>query len=299
MEDLVTVYITTLNRPDLLSRALKSVQEQTYSNIEVIVCNDASDYMYEIEYEKIINSYHSSFKKLIYHVNKVRRGACFSRNYAIENSSGKYITGLDDDDIFSPDRISYFINYPGIDNYSFLCSNVKGLNEISLTENLHSKRDTSLYLGKEIRYDDMKRFNFVGNQIFIRRDKIINKFIFDENMPAWQDYDMWFRIIQELGVCLKLNACTMFLDDDRGRERITTSSKAHLGYKKFVEKHANNLNSLDLKILRYVDLLNRKQKINILNSIMFDSPKDYITIIKYYSTYRFPKLYKFYQSKFK
>ena len=41
--ELVSAIITTHNRKNLLMEAIKSVQQQTYSNIELIVVDDASD----------------------------------------------------------------------------------------------------------------------------------------------------------------------------------------------------------------------------------------------------------------
>ncbi|HGY8487146.1 TPA: glycosyltransferase family 2 protein, partial [Escherichia coli] len=55
MKNLISVYITTQNRPMLLQRALISLLQQTYRNFEVLVCNDASDEKYRSEYEKVIN----------------------------------------------------------------------------------------------------------------------------------------------------------------------------------------------------------------------------------------------------
>ncbi|EFH5584895.1 glycosyltransferase, partial [Escherichia coli] len=46
MKNLISVYITTQNRPMLLQRALISLLQQTYRNFEVLVCNDASDEKY-------------------------------------------------------------------------------------------------------------------------------------------------------------------------------------------------------------------------------------------------------------
>ncbi|EGD7793379.1 hypothetical protein DP299_08070, partial [Escherichia coli] len=44
---LVSVYITTKNRPVFLERALKSVVNQTYKKIEILICNDGSDDCYD------------------------------------------------------------------------------------------------------------------------------------------------------------------------------------------------------------------------------------------------------------
>ncbi|ELT9805146.1 glycosyltransferase family 2 protein, partial [Escherichia coli] len=60
MKNLISVYITTQNRPMLLQRALISLLQQTYRNFEVLVCNDASDEKYRSEYERVINRFQNS-----------------------------------------------------------------------------------------------------------------------------------------------------------------------------------------------------------------------------------------------
>lgn len=43
-----------------------------------------------------------------YFRNESNKGACETRNLGIFNAKGKFITGLDDDDEFTPNRLSFF-----------------------------------------------------------------------------------------------------------------------------------------------------------------------------------------------
>src|SRR4030067_1733348 len=96
---LVTVYIPTKNRLELLQRAIKSVQTQTYPNIELIVVDDGSTDGTREYLEKEVGV--GNFKA-IFHDKSL--GACATRNAAIKSSRGELITGLDDDDYFLSDR---------------------------------------------------------------------------------------------------------------------------------------------------------------------------------------------------
>ncbi|HBT5339660.1 TPA: glycosyltransferase family 2 protein, partial [Klebsiella pneumoniae] len=51
---LVSVYITTRNRPDMLDRALASLTKQTFRNFEVLICNDNSEAKYLSYYTNVI-----------------------------------------------------------------------------------------------------------------------------------------------------------------------------------------------------------------------------------------------------
>tara|TARA_Y100001958_G_scaffold89951_1_gene61217 strand:+ start:3304 stop:4023 length:720 start_codon:yes stop_codon:yes gene_type:complete len=108
--DKVSVVIPTYNRYKFLLNTIKSVKEQTYLNIELIVVNDCStqkeyyDYDWEADNIIIIHLDQNSKQKFGY--------ACagYVRNKGIEKSTGKYIAFCDDDDIWFPKKIELQIN---------------------------------------------------------------------------------------------------------------------------------------------------------------------------------------------
>lgn len=108
--DKVSVVIPTYNRFNYLLNTIKSVKEQTYSNIEIIVVNDKStqNEYYEHDWElnniKIIHLEHNSKDIFGYGC------AGYVRNKGIEVASGKYIAFCDDDDIWFPNKIKLQID---------------------------------------------------------------------------------------------------------------------------------------------------------------------------------------------
>ena len=101
----VSVIITTYKRSEFLERAIQSVLNQTYQNYEIIVVddNDANS-SFRVATEKRMAPFliNPKIKYLKHDVN--RNGAC-ARNTGIKNSSGDFITFLDDDDVYLPTRI--------------------------------------------------------------------------------------------------------------------------------------------------------------------------------------------------
>jgi glycosyltransferase involved in cell wall biosynthesis len=98
--ELVSVVIPTYNRPELLKRALSSAINQTYPKLEVIVVDDASSE----DVEPIIARFDDPRIKFMRH--QKNRGATAARNTGIEHSQGRYLSFLDDDDEWSPDKIA-------------------------------------------------------------------------------------------------------------------------------------------------------------------------------------------------
>ena len=284
--DLVSVYITTKNRPEYLERALNSLVRQTYKNIEVLVCNDGSDRKFKNQYSLIVDKFQSSFNDFVYIENEISQGACAARNILIDRATGRYITGLDDDDYFFENRVELFLSLYK-DEYAFVCG----------ASSFNSKKTESYNIkdlqGHKISFEQLKNSNVVGNQIFTERYKIIENGGFDRDMPAWQDYDLWFRLLIKYRNAYKLEMKTMFVDVDTNRERITTSSNAYLGYLKFINKHRSLLNENNLIHLKYNDLLHRKQKFSLLNIDLIKRPILLLSIFKRRLSYECPSLYFF------
>lgn len=246
MSPLVSVYVPTFNRPDFLRRALLSLLNQSYKNIEVLVCDDGSSCDLSLIEEEFKNKF-PSFKWVR---NKTSLGACASRNILIKMASGEYITGLDDDDEFLPDRIASFLNAPELSRYPFLCSS-----NYVFTGKMTYKG--SRYYG-EVTLDKLLNSNIVGNQIFTKTEYIRNVGCFDESFPSWQDYDTWIRMVLKYGAGFKLNESTYKMNIDHELNRITNSGKAHLGYEKFMKKHNAILTEKNKTFLSISDKINRK-----------------------------------------
>lgn len=101
---MISIIMPTYNRPEYIQRAVNSVLEQTYKDFELIIVDDnleGSDA--HINTQKIITSYNDDRVKYI--KNKGNLGGALSRNVGIFAAKDEYITFLDDDDMYLPDRL--------------------------------------------------------------------------------------------------------------------------------------------------------------------------------------------------
>ncbi|HDS03328.1 MAG TPA: glycosyltransferase family 2 protein [Firmicutes bacterium] len=105
MGGLVSVIIPTYQRADKLKRALDSVNAQTYRNIEIIVVDDNNpENSYRKKTELFMKKYVSALP-LKYVKMLANAGGAMARNSGIKEASGAYITFLDDDDEYLPEKI--------------------------------------------------------------------------------------------------------------------------------------------------------------------------------------------------
>ncbi len=110
-ETKVSVVIPTYRRTiEYISNAVESVLNQTYSNIEIIVVDDSTT---EYEGIKLTEQYFLQLNnpKVIYLQNEKNLGGSLSRNRGINTATGEYITFLDDDDEYLPEKIEKQLNF--------------------------------------------------------------------------------------------------------------------------------------------------------------------------------------------
>lgn len=107
----VSVIITTYKRANMLRKAINSVLDQTYRNIEVIVVDDNNpDSLHRKNTEAIMAEYEDCDKvRYIKHSNN-KNGAA-ARNTGIKHSSGEVVCFLDDDDWYLPEKVELQLKY--------------------------------------------------------------------------------------------------------------------------------------------------------------------------------------------
>lgn len=104
-KDLVSVVIPTHGRSDTLDAALKSVLQQTYQNVEVIVVDDnETGSPYRKQIDAIIKSYKGD-RRVRYIAHGRSMNGAAARNTGIFASEGEYVAFLDDDDVYLPKKI--------------------------------------------------------------------------------------------------------------------------------------------------------------------------------------------------
>ena len=105
----VSVIIPTYKRAKMLSRAIDSVLNQTYRNIEVIVVDDNNP---NDEYRKatsLIMENYCTDERVHYICHEKNMNGSVARNTGMINASGEFVTFLDDDDIYMPQKVEKLV----------------------------------------------------------------------------------------------------------------------------------------------------------------------------------------------
>jgi teichuronic acid biosynthesis glycosyltransferase TuaG len=176
-----SVIIPFFDETNLLKRAIKSVLDQTYKNIEIIIINDNPDKKHEIlETKKKFNS-----KYIKYIFNKRNIGPGLSRNRGILVAKGKYIAFLDSDDFWNKNKLLNQINFMKKNNVK-ICHTSYGIFDIH--NNFLSKR-----IAKDMDYYDLVKSCDIGMSTVVVERKLINRYPFPD-IKTKEDYVVWLKI---------------------------------------------------------------------------------------------------------
>jgi glycosyltransferase involved in cell wall biosynthesis len=215
----------------LLSAALHSLSSQTFADFEVIIADDASSdgtesYLREVE---------RSDPRVRYVRLSEQGGAQRARNAALELARGEFVTGLDDDDEFAPDRLKDFIESwrelePSGQSFSCLFTG-QLCNDGS--------RITLFQRGPElVTARDLLVRNTIGNNVFTRTEYLRQVGGYDETLPAWQDMETFYRLLRAFGPARRIEPPSyIYRVDERGDRISGKESKVRAAFDLLSAKH--------------------------------------------------------------
>ncbi len=183
---LVSVVLPTYNRARLLRRAIKSVLDQTYANLELMVVDDCST----DSTEGVMKEFQDDRIRYIRH--EKNQGAPIARNTGIQAAKGKYIAFQDSDDVWGYTKLEKQINAfnsaaadLGVVYTSFwlIDNDKKKLVPSSLVKQTEGKIHNTLLAT-----------NFVSLSSAIVKKECFVKVGMFENIPRFQDWELWLRI---------------------------------------------------------------------------------------------------------
>lgn len=190
MANKITVVIPTHNRNSDLKKAVDSILAQTKLPNELVVIDDGST-------PPVTNDIfsHASDEitcRLIR--NEVPKGANHARNLGVKSAQGSFIAFLDDDDEFKEDKIEMLVD--AIDKNT-------DADVFYHPAEIHMVKEGIVYISKPKNFkpdEDIFRTLLISNRIggtpmvTVRKAALIDIGIFDEQMPALQDYELWLRL---------------------------------------------------------------------------------------------------------
>lgn len=171
---------------------------QVYNDWEMIIVDDNP----KGSKWKEINSMaaaNNSDSKIRWIISEDNEGANAARNKGIRNAQGQYLAFLDSDDEWDPEYLNRVADIFLKKNADIVSSRYRVKNRKGIYYSKRFKREGNLY--NQLIYQDV-----VGptSAVAVRKEIIVRAGMFDEKLPARQDYDMWIRM-SKLGASVYYN----------------------------------------------------------------------------------------------
>jgi len=180
-DPLVSIIMPTWNRGYVIGEAIASVLDQTYSNWELLVCDDASS----DNTQEVIESFND--QRISYSKLKKTNGAV-ARNHGLRAAAGDIYAFLDSDNIWSPNYLEEIVKAhsnadTAIVYTAFLDTQVSNDKFISVDKKY-----------KEFSYLDIAHRNYIDlNTVSLKPFVYLELGGFDPDLPRQQDWDLLVR----------------------------------------------------------------------------------------------------------
>ena len=221
---IVSVCIPTHNRPRLLEDAVASVLSQSMPDFELLIIDDGSS----AETAEVIDRLLKSDQRIRTFRNEIAAGPAAAKNLALREARGVYWAGLDDDDLFLPQRLEQLVK-AAREDLSFVCTPFY----IERNKRRHRAHNGS----RKITPDDLCYYNLIGNQAFVKISSLRQLGGFDETMRTFEDYDLWLRVANANGAGLRLAEPSYVVRQGYSPSSLTFSDEFCAGARRFADKH--------------------------------------------------------------
>ena len=179
----VSVIVPTYNRGWIIKEALDSVVDQAFKDFELIVVDDGST----DNTKDILESYPHDIKV----VHQQNQGVSAARNRGIASASGKLIAFLDSDDLWLPNKLATQVGFFNSTPDALICQTEElwVRNGVRVNPKERHKKPSGMI------FEPSLALCLVSPSAVMIKSSLFDEVgLFDEELPACEDYDLWLRV---------------------------------------------------------------------------------------------------------
>jgi len=185
---LVSVIIRTKDRPARLADALRSVTQQTYANLEIVVVNDGA-----LDVKDVVTVLAGSIP-VTYISHKRSEGRAAAANKGLEAARGVYLNFLDDDDIFYPDHLETLVTHLQASEGKVAYSSVLSAHFSGPPERPENCVKRVVNHNVDFDPDRILFQNYIPiMSVLFHRDVLSRVDGFSRDLNLFEDWDFWIR----------------------------------------------------------------------------------------------------------
>ncbi|MDP2685559.1 MAG: glycosyltransferase family 2 protein [bacterium] len=257
----ISVYITSYNQKDFLQEAIESVLAQTFKPFEIIIVDDCST----DGSQELIKEFSNKHNIIKYFFHEKNQGVSQVRITALSNVTGDFVTYLDGDDLYLPNKLeiesrlmenndcdivftnNMYVDADDVNDIKWIWASDK----IKLDSNLFAQTITrnfpriNLFRMELINYEFLKDIGF-----------------HDLNLKIYEDYDLRIRLAKKAKMVCSIEPTTKIRISKNGLSK--SNREEHIkAYKYIYSKYEADVNRLD-DSLRNEVILKMERNLNSL-----------------------------------
>ena len=197
---LLSICIPSYNRPEEISRLLKSIDIQEYQKIEIVICEDFSPKREQVR--QVINEFKKISKyNVIYIENEINLGYDKNLRECIKSAKGKWIMYMGDDDTFVPDAMDAYLEFLEEHNeLGYILRSYRALHEDGSVEQFKYYENTCFFSSGFNTYVELFRKSVFISGFSFRREYAL------ENMTDLFDGTLLYQLYILAEICMKYPA---------------------------------------------------------------------------------------------
>jgi len=253
---LVSVIVRTKDRPDFLKRALKSIADQNYRPLEVVLVNDGGSGLDIDELGSLLIDIPLNYIRL-----ESNRGRAFAGNTGIKNAKGEYICFLDDDDEYYPEHISTLVSVATQSGYKIAYADaVKVRRGFDAVTGQIEEQELEIFSSYDFSYIDLITENYVPlTTILFTRRILLESGCFDEEFELYEDWDLLLRITDKYPPFHIPKTTVKYIFWDKMYQISQDESKRYKYYNMIFNKHKDKFNAdVILHLKKKRDIVDRE-----------------------------------------
>lgn len=184
----ISILMGMYNNEDTIAKSIDSIIAQTYTDWELIICDDAS----VDKSVKVVNDYLEKDKRIVLLKNEQNKGLSYALNRCLARASGEFCARMDGDDVCDAQRLEKQLDFlESHPEYGFVSTTMKRFDENGV---YHIPEKGEGY-SPEIK-DFIKGSPFCHAPVMIRT-AVYNAVNGYRDLPMTrgvEDYDLWFRL---------------------------------------------------------------------------------------------------------
>ncbi len=188
---LISVVMPAYNAKEYINDAIKSVLEQTYSSLELIIVDDCST----DETLDIIRGFAETDKRVRFYENDKNIGVAMTRNRGMSHASGEWVAFIDADDMWYPEKLERQLSLALSETADVIyCSYalVRGVDGVFI-------KDYIVPRGTD--YKEMLKENVMSASTVMLRREITEKYLFGDKF-VHEDYVYWLSLVKSDFKCV-------------------------------------------------------------------------------------------------